>query len=75
MDIMTILGVAGGVVTTASAITAMTPTPDPNTTWGKVYRGIEIAGLVVAKAKQRGVVDQLGADVQALVKVASEAQR
>jgi hypothetical protein len=74
MDIVSVLSIGAGVVTTASAICAMTPTPDPNTLWGKVYRYVEMLGLVVGKAKQSGlvpanpVVDQLGADAVAVAK-------
>ncbi|HEV2185910.1 MAG TPA: hypothetical protein VGR70_01805 [Stellaceae bacterium] len=44
------------VVTAASAFCAATPTPDPTTTKGKIYHWIEIAGLVVGRAKESGVV-------------------
>ena len=44
------------VVTAASAFCALTPTPDPTTAWGAVYRYIEIAGVLVGKAKEIGVV-------------------
>lgn len=54
--VMTAIEIACAVVTAASAIVAMTPTPAPNTTWGKVYRMIETLGLVVGKAKQNGIV-------------------
>lgn len=44
------------VIGVAKAITILTPTPDPSTTWGKVYRGIEVAALLVGKAKDSGIV-------------------
>lgn len=44
------------VVTAASAFCAATPTPAPNTAWGRLYRGIEAAALLVGKAKQIGLV-------------------
>lgn len=54
--VMTVGEIAAAVVTLASAVCAMTPTPDPSTTWGKVYRFIEMAAMVVGKAKQTGIV-------------------
>lgn len=56
MNITTGFEIACAVVTVASGICAATPTPPPGTVWGRVYRGIEIAGLVVGRAKQRGLV-------------------
>ena len=45
------------VVATASAIAAVTPTPDPNTRLGKVYHWlIEVPAIVISKAKDDGVV-------------------
>jgi hypothetical protein len=44
------------VVTVASAFCAVTPTPAPATLWGRVYRWIEIAGVLVGNAKDRGLV-------------------
>lgn len=46
----------------ASAIAAVTKTPDPNTTWGKVYKVIEVIALNVLHAKETGVVQP--ADVE-----------
>ena len=43
-------------VTVASAITALTPTPAPDSLLGKGYRWIERAALVIGKAKQMGIV-------------------
>ena len=51
-----VVAIAGAVVTVASAFCAATPTPDPKTPLGKIYRGIEIAGLLVGKAKEAGFV-------------------
>lgn len=71
IDLTTAVEVVCGVVTAASAICAMTPTPDPKTPLGKVYHVIEVAGLLVGKAKQTGmvpdnkVVDAIEADVVA----------
>jgi hypothetical protein len=44
--------VVSAVVVLASAICAITPTPDPKTTWGKVYKFIELLALNIGKAKQ-----------------------
>ena len=40
------------IVTIASIITAVTPTPNDDGIVGKVYKVIEALGLVVGKAKQ-----------------------
>lgn len=47
-----------GVVLNAAAqiITIITPTPDPNSKIGKVYRIIEVLAGLVGKAKQGGDV-------------------
>jgi hypothetical protein len=63
------LAIAATVVTTASAVCAMTKTPDPKTPLGKAYRLIEVLGLVVGRAKDMGVVpaspaaDRVGAKI------------
>lgn len=44
------------VVTVASAICAATPTPAPGSRLARAYRIIEIAGLMVGRAKQTGLV-------------------
>lgn len=44
------------VVAAASVITALTPTPDPASRLGKVYRVFEVAALVVGRAKDRGLI-------------------
>ena len=46
-----VLDGASKIVLSASVITAMTPTPDPTTLLGKIYQYIEIAALVVGRAK------------------------
>ena len=52
------LGIVCAIVTAASSFCAATPTPDPNTVWGKVYVWIERAGLLVAKAKEQHLVPE-----------------
>jgi hypothetical protein len=47
------LEVALAIHAAASAITALTPTPKDDTLVRKFYRLIEIAALVVGRAKQR----------------------
>jgi len=42
------------VVTLASAIAAVTPTPKPGSIWAKVYAGIDFLALNIGKAKQLG---------------------
>jgi hypothetical protein len=44
--------VVSAVVVLASAICALTPTPNPDTAWGKVYKFIELLALNIGKAKQ-----------------------
>lgn len=40
----------------AVAVVNVTNTPAPNTTWGRVYKGIEfLAGLATARVKQKGI--------------------
>lgn len=46
--------VVTAVVALASAICALTPTPPPNTVWGKVYKVIEFLAINIGKAKQPG---------------------
>lgn len=43
------------IVVAASVIAAVTPTPDPNTTVGKVYRVLDTLALNILHAKQTGV--------------------
>ena len=51
-----VIGDAVFVVATASAIAAVTPTPDPNTRIGKVYHWlVEVPALIVSRAKEGGV--------------------
>lgn len=40
------------VIVLASSICALTKTPDPNTTYGKVYKIIEFLALNIGKAKE-----------------------
>lgn len=54
LNIEDILAVVGGVIALASAITAVTGTPSPDTKLGKLYKIIEILALVVNKAKDDG---------------------
>ena len=60
MDYLTLaehaVAIAGAVVTAASAICAMTATPDPTTRLGKIYRAVEVLGVVVGRAKDRGLL-------------------
>jgi len=46
--------VATAVVTLASAIAAVTPTPKAGTVWAKVYAVIDFLALNIGKAKQPG---------------------
>ena len=46
-----VVAVIGGIVTVASAVTALTPTPHDDRIWSKVYKIIEALGLVIGKAK------------------------
>lgn len=39
----------------ATMITAFTPTPDPNTVIGKMYKVIEVLAGIIGKAKQTGL--------------------
>lgn len=75
MDIMTVAEIGCAVVTAASGICALTPTPNPNTTLGKAYRIVEVLGLLVGKAKQTGIVPEnpaVDAVAGDAVKVAAE---
>jgi hypothetical protein len=49
------LSVAGAILLPASAFVATTKTPAPGSFWSTVYKGIEIAALVVGKAKDTGL--------------------
>jgi hypothetical protein len=46
--------VATAVVTLASAIAAVTPTPKPGSLWSKIYTVIDFLALNIGKAKQVG---------------------
>jgi hypothetical protein len=43
------------IVTAASFLAALIPTPDPRTAWGKVYRLIDLLALNVLRAKETGL--------------------
>ena len=47
-------GVVAGVVTLASAITALTPTPKQGSLLSFVYKLIEVLALNIGKAKETG---------------------
>ena len=46
--------VATAVVTLASTICAVTPTPKPGSTWSKIYKIIEMLAINIGKAKDTG---------------------
>lgn len=46
--------VATAVVTLASAVAAVTPTPKAGSVWAKVYSIIDFLALNIGKAKQTG---------------------
>lgn len=46
--------VATAVVTLASTVAALTPTPKPGSIWAKVYSFIDLLALNIGKAKQIG---------------------
>ena len=43
------------VVTAASFLAALIPTPDPNSNWGKAYRLIDLVALNILHAKETGL--------------------
>ncbi|XPV77034.1 MAG: hypothetical protein ACNI27_03700 [Desulfovibrio sp.] len=45
---------AGPIVCAASLIVSGTPTPRPDSVWGKLYRGLEFAALMFGKSKDTG---------------------
>lgn len=47
------INVITGIVTVASAITAITPTPKDDSFFGKFYKIIEVFALVVGRAKDK----------------------
>lgn len=59
--------VVGPLVTAASAFCAATLTPPPNTTWGRVYRLIELLGMLIGKAKEQGTPIPTLADFQTAI--------
>lgn len=54
MDIQNIIEIGALVVAGASAITALTKTPKPNTWRARLYKVLEILALVVGRAKEEG---------------------
>jgi len=67
------LAVLGTVVTAASALAAATPTPPPGTRAARLYRYLEIAALLVGRAKETGTLpatpsDRAVAEALALVR-------
>lgn len=54
VDIVQVIGWITALVTVASVITAVTPTPKDDAVLSKFYKVIEAAGLVVGKAKDKG---------------------
>jgi hypothetical protein len=47
-------GVVAAVIALASAIAAITPTPDEGSTLGKLYKIIDLFALNIGKAKDKG---------------------
>lgn len=43
------------VVVAASALAALTPTPAPNTTWGRAYKVLDLIAINFMHAKETGV--------------------
>jgi hypothetical protein len=62
MDLQSTLTLVGSiltsVVTVASAICAITPTPNPTTKWGKIYMILEFLAINIGKAKDKGVAGE-----------------
>jgi len=71
-ELETAAGVACSVVTLASAICAITPTPPPGSRWAGLYRLIEIAGLVVGHAKETGIAPPAPAAVDEFTRRAQD---
>ena len=55
-QLKTAAAILGGAVTIASAFCAATPTPPPSSLWGRAYRWIEAAALLVGRAKEIGIL-------------------
>ncbi len=51
IDLNTILDLASKVISAASVITAVTPTPPQSSVWGRLYRCIETAALLIGHAR------------------------
>ena len=49
-----LLALAGSIVCAASLFVAGTPTPDPESTLGRIYKIIESAALMFGRAKETG---------------------
>lgn len=47
-------GILTAVIALASAIAAVTPTPQPGSVWSKVYAVIDFLALNIGKAKDKG---------------------
>ena len=56
LDTEDILAILTSIIALASAITAVTGTPDPKTRLGKVYKILEFLALVIYRAKEKGDV-------------------
>lgn len=62
------------VMVAASAIAMITPTPDPKTPFGKVYKVLDVLALNVLHAKETGVTpDSLAAQVLAVLQKQQQA--
>lgn len=51
----------------ASAIAAVTPTPSPNSPWGKLYKVLDVLALNVLHAKDTGVPPATKAQIEETV--------
>jgi hypothetical protein len=71
-ELETAAGLACSLVTLASAICALTPTPPPSSGWARLYRLIEIAGLVVGHAKETGLAPPVPPAVDAFTRRAQD---
>jgi len=53
MGIWNILMIIPIIITMASAVVALTPTPKDDALWGKLYKYLEMLALAVGKAKDK----------------------
>lgn len=53
MGIWNILMIIPIIITIASIIVSLTPTPKDDKLWAKVYKYLEVLALAIGKAKQR----------------------